>query len=260
MKSLLSLLLFFITVVLYSQVGIGTTSPSEASMLEISGVTTGGIYKGMLPPRVATTANQLSISPTAADIGLMVFVEETSCLDFWNGTNWENIYCTGGPAEVWVNEFHYFDNAGDTSQFIEIAGPSGTDVSGYYIVRYNGANGRPYAAVLPFTGVIGNEENGFGTLSTGANNLQNAIDGFALVGPDGKVVQFLSYEGSFVGVGGPANGLTSIDVGFMENAATTQNQSIHLTGTGNSFIDFTWSNSADGQATEGSKNNGQTFN
>ncbi len=40
---------------------------------------------------------------------------------------------------MFINEFHY-DNAGtDAGEFIEIAGPAGTNLSGYSIVLYNGA-------------------------------------------------------------------------------------------------------------------------
>jgi hypothetical protein len=46
-------------------------------------------------------------------------------------------------------------------------------------------------------------------------------DGFALVDPSGAVVEFLSYEGSFTAAappaGGPAAGLTSLDVGIRES-------------------------------------------
>jgi hypothetical protein len=260
MKVFMFSLLLLATSFSYAQVGIGTTTPSNAAMLEISGVTTAGAYKGFIPPRVATTANQASIAPTTTDIGLMVFVEETGCLDFWTGTAWESIYCSGGPSDIWINEFHYTNSGTDVNQFIEIAGPAGLDISGYYLVRYRADTGQPYAAILTLSGTIDDEENGFGAISVDASNLRNDNSGFALVGPDGKVIQFLSYEGTITATGGPANGLTSINVGVVENTSTTATQSIHLTGSGNSFIDFAWSTSAAGQSTAGVKNVGQTFN
>lgn len=240
-----------------AQVGIGTASPSTATMLDISAGTPGN-YRGFLPPRVPTILDQNAMTPTVQDVGLIVFVEETGCLDFWNGSAWENIYCTGGPSDVWINEFHYFDNGGDNSEFIEIAGVAGTDISGYYIARYNGNGGVSYDSLLPFTGTLPNEQNGYGTASISAVSLQNAVDGFALIDPDGRVVQFLSYEGTFPAVGGPANGLLSQDVMITEDGGTNVNQSIHLTGIGNTFTDFTWATST--MSTPGSRNNGQTFN
>lgn len=241
----------------YAQVGIGTATPSPASMLEISSGSAGN-YRGFLPPRVPTSLDQASMTPALQDVGLIVYVEETGCLDFWNGTAWENIYCTGGPAEVWVNEFHYFDNAGDNSEFIEIAGVAGTDISGYYIARYNGNDGSSYGAILTFSGTLPDEQNGFGTASVSAVSLQNAVDGFALIDPEGRIVQFLSYEGDFPAVGGPAHGLTSQDVGEQEDNMTTSTQSIHLVGAGSTFTDFTWAIAT--ISTAGAQNIGQTFN
>jgi hypothetical protein len=48
---------------------------------------------------------------------------------------------TQNPATVFINEFHYDNTGGDTGEFIEIAGPAGTDLTGWSIVLYNGANG-----------------------------------------------------------------------------------------------------------------------
>ncbi|MGZ8869334.1 MAG: endonuclease, partial [Thermoanaerobaculia bacterium] len=41
------------------------------------------------------------------------------------------------PA-VFINEFHYDNTGGDTGEFIEIAGPAGTNLTGYVIELYNG--------------------------------------------------------------------------------------------------------------------------
>ena len=45
---------------------------------------------------------------------------------------------------VFINEIHY-DNAGaDSGEAIEIAGPAGTDLSGWSLVLYNGNGGAAY--------------------------------------------------------------------------------------------------------------------
>ena len=42
---------------------------------------------------------------------------------------------------VFINEIHY-DNVGtDAGEAIEIAGPAGTDLTGWSVVLYNGSNG-----------------------------------------------------------------------------------------------------------------------
>ena len=52
------------------------------------------------------------------------------------------------------------------------------------------------------------------------NGIQNGEpDGIALVAPNGTVVEFLSYEGSFVAASGPAQGLRSVDILVVELGA-----------------------------------------
>jgi len=78
---------------LFSQVGIGTTNPSTASALEISGTTNGSApYKGFMPPRVPSQTERNLINATSLDAGLTVFVESTGTMEIWNGINWETIY------------------------------------------------------------------------------------------------------------------------------------------------------------------------
>jgi predicted extracellular nuclease len=90
------------------------------------------------------------------------------------------------------------------------------------------------------------------------NGIQNgAPDGIALVDNTNNLVQFLSYEGSFVGVGGAADGITSTDVGVSEIGNESTGLSLQLTGTGTTYQDFTWASPA--TETPDAVNNGQTF-
>lgn len=161
---------------------------------------------------------------------------------------------------VFINEIHY-DNAGtDTGEAIEIAGPAGTDLSGWSLVLYNGANGLAYNTT-PLSGVLPNQQGGYGTavVSYPSNGIQNGSpDGVALVAPGGSVVQFLSYEGTFSAVDGPASGQTSVDIGVTEGSGTAIGESMQLTGSGSVYSDFAWvSGIAD---TFNAPNTGQTFN
>src|SRR5688572_28775684 len=124
-----------------------------------------------------------------------------------------------GAPTVFINEMHYDNTGADTGEFVEIAGPAGTNLTGYQIVLYNGAGGAPYDT-KSLSGSIPNQMNGFGTvIQTYAGTFQNgAPDGVALV-RDGAVLQFLTYEGSFVAVGGPANGLTGVNIGVSEDGS-----------------------------------------
>lgn len=267
MTKLLSICTLFTMFYSYSQVGIGTTTPSNASMLEVSGQTISGDYKGFMPPRVPTNIERDAISPLATDTGLLVFVTDTGCLNIWNGSSWEDIHCTGvtiSNPEIWINEFHYDNIDGDVGESVEIAATAGLDLTGYRIVRYNGASGNEYGS-NNFSGIITDDTGtgfGFATIDYISNGLQNggtSPDGFALVDDLGTIIQFLSYEGSFTAIGGVANGITSTDI-FLEesNITTSVGQSLQLIGTGNSFSDFTWS--VPSTSSSGTLNTGQTIN
>ena len=149
-----------------------------------------------------------------------------------------------GPSlgqTAFINEIHY-DNIGkDTGEAIEIAGPAGTDLSGWALALYNGRNGALYRT-KSLNGVIPDQANGFGAISFSfAKSIQNgAPDGIALIA-NGKVVQFLSYEGTFTAVGGPADGMTSTDIRVAESGSTPVEFSLQLKGTGTAPSDFFWS-------------------
>src|SRR5688500_6091347 len=123
---------------------------------------------------------------------------------------------------VWINEVHYDNASTDTNEFIEIAGTAGTDLTGWSLVLYNGSGGAA-EQTMHLSGIIPNPPNGSGMLPFAASGLQiGSQDGFALVN-GATVVQFLSYEGTFTAVGGPANGMLSVDVGPIENGSGPTN-------------------------------------
>ncbi|MCC9166098.1 endonuclease/exonuclease/phosphatase family protein [Pontibacter harenae] len=160
---------------------------------------------------------------------------------------------------VFINEIHYDNDGADTGEAIEIAGRAGTDLTGWSLVLYNGNNGASYGTSA-LSGTIPDQTNGFGfvTVTYPSNGLQNgSADGVALVNPDGEVVQFLSYEGSFTAVGGPADGLTSTDIGVEEAGSTPLGYSLQLTGAGFTYEVFTWSGPTTN--TFGGLNVGQDF-
>lgn len=159
---------------------------------------------------------------------------------------------------VFINEIHYDNTGTDAGEAIEVAGPAGTNLTGWSLVLYNGTGGAVYNT-LALTGTIPDQQNGFGTLSFTypVNGIQNGSpDGIALVNGS-TVVQFLSYEGTFTAVGGPANGLLSTDIGVQEAGTEPVGQSLQLTGTGTTYGNFTWA--VPTTATFGQINTGQTF-
>ena len=161
-------------------------------------------------------------------------------------------------AAAWINEFHYDNASTDAGEFVEIAAPAGTDLTGWQIILYNGSTGAPYHT-LTLAGFVPDQENGFGTLSFlyAVNGIQNGSpDGIALVDPAGIVVEFISYEGTMTAVGGPADGMTSVDVGASESG-TASNTAIGRTGSGDEAADFAWT--LIGDDTPGGVNPGQSF-
>jgi uncharacterized protein len=171
---------------------------------------------------------------------------------------WPVVAGADASSMVFINEIHYDNDGTDTGEFIEIAGPAGTDLSGWSLVLYNGANGAVYDT-QPLSGTAPDQQGGYGTAAVDypTNGIQNGSpDGVALVHA-GAVEQFLSYEGTFVAVGGPADGLTSDDIGVAETPSTPGGFSLQLGGAGSRYGNFTWQPPA--TATPGEPNTGQTF-
>ena len=178
-------------------------------------------------------------------------------------------------ASVFINEFHY-DNAGtDINEFIEIAGPANTNLSGWSIALYRG-NGTVYRT-LPLEGVIDDEGRGFGAIGfrlpvvqTGENGINDGRSGIALVNGNNlvngnpEVVEFLSYEGtatnpSITATNGPAVGATSTPINAFEPGNAPVGSSLQREGTGSQSGNFTFRYVA-GSNSEGSRNAEQTFN
>jgi len=150
-----------------------------------------------------------------------------------------------GEPSIWLNELNYdpvgTDDAG--TEWLEVAGPAGVDLSAFVVVLYNGSGGAPYNTTA-LSGTIDDEGCGYGAVDLVygvANSLQNgAPDGVALAQVSGGItslVQFLSYEGVFTGVGGPADGVESVNVGTQ--AGTSEN-TLQLGGTATDYSGFVW--------------------
>lgn len=167
------------------------------------------------------------------------------------------------PARsVWINEIHYDNIGADQSEFIEVAGVSGTDLSCWRLVLYNGESGKSYETIH-LSGTIPNEQGGYGAVAFDAPGLQNGAvtiftqgDGIALVrDPWDEVAEFVSYEGSFVAAEGPAAGLISMDIGVAETDTAAVGESLQLAGVPGAFQ---WAGPV--TASRGGLNSGQNCN
>lgn len=157
-----------------------------------------------------------------------------------------SMLASAGPPAVaqliWINEFHYDNSGSDTDEFVEIVAPADfTELASVRLTLYNGGDGAPYGSAHDLSSFTpGQVVNGLAFYSKAISGLQNgAPDGFAL-DLDGSVLHFISYEGSFTATSGPAEGLTSIDVGLSESDTTPAGSSIGLVGFGLSADAFTW--------------------
>ncbi|HBM77844.1 MAG TPA: hypothetical protein DD438_07015, partial [Verrucomicrobiales bacterium] len=120
---------------------------------------------------------------------------------------------------VRLNEFHY-DNAGaDLNEFLEVlVGPgyhgSAEEVEVYL---YNGNGGAIYGqhplASFSLDQILPSGHRVYYKLIP---RIQNGPDGIALV-VNGDIAEFVSYEGSITATEGPANGLTSDNIGVAQS-------------------------------------------
>lgn len=262
-------ILFISTFCCHSQVGIGTTNPSEKATLEVSSQIDGmGDYMGLMISRVPDeSARDLIATTPIIDKGLTVFVVATGCLDIFNGQEWEHINCAAPGISVvssnlvWINEIHYANVGVDVDEFIELAGRAGQNLTGFRLVLYNGADGDFYRNIN-LTGTIPDQSNGYGVLPFFINIQNGNPDGIALIDPTGNVMQFLSYGGDFTAMNNIAVGITSTDIGVSEDGSDVPGSSLQLKNIagvpGSSYSDFEWVTPS--TASPGLINTGQTFN
>lgn len=147
------------------------------------------------------------------------------------------------PTAAWINEFHYDNDGGDTGEFVELAvNAQSADLSEVTLTLYNGSNGTSYGTYSGTDFVQGESVNGisFYYVDLPVNGLQNGSpDGMSL-DMSGELIQFISYEGTFTAVDGPAQDVESTDVGAEEPGTAPVGSSLQLAGTGGNYGDFTW--------------------
>jgi predicted extracellular nuclease len=125
------------------------------------------------------------------------------------------------PTVPFISEFHYDNSGTDADEFIEVQVPPGASTAGWSIVLYNGATGASYDTdALPAASPPAGGASAVAVIDYPVNGIQNGSpDGIALVDATNALVEFLSYEGTFAGIGGPADAVTSVDIGASENGS-----------------------------------------
>lgn len=160
-----------------------------------------------------------------------------------------NATTLSGPT-AWINEIHYDNLGADSVEFVEIVieNPGNYTRSDFQVDLYNGNDGKSYDSRTVDNFTVGATIGNYTIYSWEPSSIQNGPDGLAL-SYNGHLIpgQFLSYEGTFTAMDGPANGQTSTDMGVQEDGGSTPTgYSLQLTGSGTpQYSDFTWQGPAE---------------
>eukprot|EP00186_Timspurckia_oligopyrenoides_P002265 CAMPEP_0182449526 /NCGR_PEP_ID=MMETSP1172-20130603/35091_1 /TAXON_ID=708627 /ORGANISM="Timspurckia oligopyrenoides, Strain CCMP3278" /LENGTH=299 /DNA_ID=CAMNT_0024646843 /DNA_START=188 /DNA_END=1087 /DNA_ORIENTATION=+ len=179
-------------------------------------------------------------------------------------------------TSIWINEVHYLGGDQEANfQYIEIAGPVGTVLSGNYRIELYDGQTRSLYNTVPMFGVLSDGAStgatgtgiglqiqtitgttirtGFGIFTNGqsGNDNNGPANAIALVDiTTGFVSQFISYLGAAgtefgegtdgTALDGTAAGLTPTPMGVNEVPGSGNEDSLQLQGTGLLVTDFTW--------------------
>ena len=149
------------------------------------------------------------------------------------------------------------------SESVEVAYVTGTSLTGYRLLFYDGADGSVYKTTDLGTALsVSNDDNSGFSFSTYQvfsfqSQVQNGPDAIALVNNFDEVLDFISYGGEVTATSGPAAGLTAKPMGVAEASNSGPQDTLQLSGTGFQASDFTWQPPQ--LATPASRNTGQVF-
>lgn len=180
-KPLISLFAIgLIAINVFSQVGIGTTSPAASSMLDITSST-----QGFLAPRM-TSAQRIAISAPAK--GLMVFDTDGNVFYYFDGTSWQPILAAGVNQR---NNYKLVKSIADLAPELAAGGGSKYLLSTNYFYEINGTISLSYPIDLNnayIAGLDANEDRlvrGSGTIFSG--NTGGSIRNLTIIAGAGSV-------------------------------------------------------------------------
>ena len=191
MKKILLSITLLLSITIYSQVGVGTSSPNLSSIMDIN-----ASNKGLLIPRVALTSATDQTTILSPAVGLLVYNTGASTLTykgfvFWNGTEWRSI-----NNATTINPSISGLICSGASAFPPTF-TSGIPYSGTLTVPYSNGNGGSYQGSSSFT------QNGLtftlnpGTLNNGNGTITYSVSGtpnFSSPGTASVPLTFLGYS------------------------------------------------------------------
>lgn len=236
--------------------GLQNGSPDGIAVVDPDGAVTEFLsYEGVVIAADGPAAGLVSVDVGVAETGttpeghsLYLVGDGSDASGFaWTGPsvaspgqpNFGQTFLPPSPVGVaWINEFHYDNRRDDVDEGVEIAGTPGLSLDGW-AVEFYGRDGTVYATTA-LSGTI-DDEGGLGALWFAQPALRNfGPAGMALVDAGGATVEFLSYEGTLTATAGPAAGLTSTDIGLVEDNSNPYTRSIQRLGRGTVASDFEW--------------------
>jgi hypothetical protein len=143
---------------------------------------------------------------------------------------------------AWINELRYDNSGGTVGEFVEIVieNKEEWNLADMSVVLYAGSDGKANNTTTVdnfFAGEIDSTFQVFHYVYP-PNKLVDNVGGVALVYQD-KVIQFLSYKGSFTATDGPAQGLVSTKIKPTQ-IVNPADYSLQLIGLGNRYQHFNW--------------------
>ncbi|MBC7420543.1 MAG: hypothetical protein H7328_07430, partial [Bdellovibrio sp.] len=120
-------------------VGIGTTTPSSSSLLDVSSTT-----KGFLPPRMTRAQRNAIVSPAQA---LMVYNTDDNTIDYYNGAAWFSLNGSPKYIKLGVSSGNLAVDNGNIISFDSVKASSGMTSTGNGINLKAGVTYRIEAAI-----------------------------------------------------------------------------------------------------------------
>ncbi|MBN2460670.1 MAG: hypothetical protein JXB60_03600, partial [Candidatus Cloacimonetes bacterium] len=149
-----------------------------------------------------------------------------------------------GAQNIWINELHYDNTGTDVGEFIEVVleNAASYNLVDFTVSFYNGNDQMVYGSVALDQFTYGVTVENFTIYFHYYAGIQNGSPDGIAIDYQGTLIpgQFLSYEGEFVALDGPALGVTSTDIGVEEGSSTPAGESLQLQGVGSMYNNFAW--------------------
>ena len=165
----------FFTSLSHAQVGIGTTSPDLASLLDISSTT-----QGVLLPRM--TSAQMNAIPDPVK-GLTIFNSESNSYYFFNGGSWEEL-----AGAVKRDNYKLVKDIADLADELDAGGGSRYLMNSDFLYEINGAIAFDFPLELNDCYIDGVDVRG--------DVLRNNTGGALIVGPTGGSLRNVTLDGN----------------------------------------------------------------